>query len=565
MRLKPLLLTLPLLACASLPATAWSAQTLRESLTATGTEANGDSGTVASGVDARSVLSLDGRYLAFASLASNLVPDDTNNLVDVFVRDRWTGEVSRVSVASDGTQANYHCDQPAISADGRYVTFASGASNLVPGDTNFQMDIFVHDRQTGETSRVSVASNGTQANFLATRPAISGDGRYVVFESLASTLVPDDTNGAVDVFMHDRLTGETRRVSVASDGTPGDGGSGYADISIDGRYVVFASDARNLVDGDGNARKDIFVHDGKTGTTSRVTVGYDGSESNNNSITPAISGNGRYVAFSSDAYNLVAGDINGVSDIFVFDRQTGVTTLESRQENGQQADGAVFHPVISADGRYVAFHSAFSLVADDTNSRYDVYLRDRAQATTTRASVAGDGSQGDDHSQYAALSGDGRLIAFTSAATNLVAGDGNAADDVFIRDQWAQPGKRADLKLDLQALGTPVVKGEQFQYRATVTNNGPAAAGQVNLTLWNTGGDKLRLVSATPSQGNCGQTAVGLCRLGSLASGGSATVLLTYKALKAGRVTQRASVTAAPKDTNLKNNGKVVNLTVAKP
>jgi Tol biopolymer transport system component len=275
-------------------------------------------------------ISADGRYVAFVSAATNLVSGDTNNFQDIFVHDRQTGQTTRVSVASDGTQANGHSYAPSISADGRYVAFASLASNLVSGDTNGAWDVFVHDRQTGETTRVSVASDGTQAIgfFFGSSPSISADGRYVAFDSWATNLVSGDTNDKPDVFVHDRQTGQTTRVSVSSDGTQANGGPGWSgnpsSISADGRYVAFHSYADNLVSGDTNSATDIFVHDRQTGVTTRVSIASDGTQANGFSASPSISADGRYVAFMSGATNLVSGDTNNDWDVFVHGREGNI-------------------------------------------------------------------------------------------------------------------------------------------------------------------------------------------------------------------------------------------------
>ncbi|GAG36814.1 unnamed protein product, partial [marine sediment metagenome] len=204
-------------------------------------------GNQADGFSTLSAISTDGRFVAFVSAASNLASGDTNGQSDVFVHDRQTGATERVSVDSAGSQADGGSETPAISADGRFVVFVSAASNLVPGDTNGQSEVFVHDRQTGATEQVNVDSAGNQADGSSEAPAISGDGRFVAFVSAASNLVPGDTDGQTEIFVHDRRTGATERVSVDSAGNQGDDGSGAPAISADGRFVAFASTGTNLV------------------------------------------------------------------------------------------------------------------------------------------------------------------------------------------------------------------------------------------------------------------------------------------------------------------------------
>ncbi len=378
-------------------------------------------------------ISADGRYVAFASEATNLVSGDTNGVPDVFVHDRTTGQTTRVSVASDGSEGNSSSYDPSISADGRYVAFASAASNLVPGDTNYVMDIFIHDRTTGQTTRVSVALDGSQVNSASEHPSISADGRYVAFTSYASNLVPGDTNNGTDVFVHDRITGQTTRVSVASGGRQANYESNNPFISADGRYVTFYSEASNLVPEDTNEIPDIFVHDRTTGQTTRVSVASDGSEGNDQSYYPSISADGRYVAFSSDASNLVPGDTNWQGDIFIHDRTTGQTTRVSVASDGSEGNSSSFYLSISADGQYVAIGSyASNLVPGDTNNGTDVFVHDRTTGQTTRVNVASDGSQANNHSYNLSISADGRYVAFSSEASNLVPGDTNGAGDIFV-------------------------------------------------------------------------------------------------------------------------------------
>lgn len=308
-------------------------------------------------------ISADGRYVFFSSSANNLVSGDTNVRPDVFVYDRQTGQTTRVSVASNGAQGNEGSISPSISADGRYVAFTSYASNLVNGDTNGYPDVFVYDWQTGQTTRVSVSSNGTQGNWTSNDPSISSDGRYVIFGSVARNLVSGDTNNYWDVFVYDRQTGQTTRVSVSSNGIQGNGDSySISSISTDGRIVAFTSSASNLVSNDTNSRQDVFVHDRQTGQTTRISVAPDGTQGNSTSGAPSISSDGRYVAFQSQANNLVTGDTNLSTDTFVYDRQTGQMTRVSVTSSGLERFGHSGSPFISTDGRYVTFNSFANLV-----------------------------------------------------------------------------------------------------------------------------------------------------------------------------------------------------------
>ena len=381
-------------------------------------------------------ISADGRFVAFESQAGDLVDGDTNGTYDVFVHDRHTGDTTRVSVASDGTQGNGHSQYPSISADGRLVAFHSAARNLVTDDTNGTFDVFVHDRQAGDTARVSVTSDGAQAIGHSQYPSISSDGRYVAFHSSAANLVAGDTNGAYDVFVHDRDTGGTTRVSVASNGTQGNGHSQYPSISAQGAYVAFRSAAANLVEGDTNLRNDIFVRDGATNQTSRASIASGGEQGNDHSEYPCISDDGRFVAFESAARNLVTGDTNLREDIMVHDRQTGQTTRVSVASDGTQGNGISASASISAAGRFVAFSSAATnLIDGDTNVREDVFVRDRLVGRTIRVSVASDGAAGNGSSQYPAINAAGRFVAFSSVAANLIDGDTNLKEDVFVRDR----------------------------------------------------------------------------------------------------------------------------------
>ena len=304
-------------------------------------------------------ISGDGRYVAFESKARNLVlatsgqpsNDDDDSSDDdssdddssdddssdddssdddssdddsggkgakkrIFVHDADTGELSLVSVSTAGIEADRDASDASISADGRYVAFVSKARNLVVGDVNDHRDVFVHDRETGETTRVSVASDGGEGNHHSTSPSISADGRYAAFVSKATNLVPGDTNAADDIFVHDLETGETVRVSVASDGMEGTHASDEPSINATGRFIAFVSKSENLVPTDANHRRDVFVRDIAREITLLVSVASDGGGADKKSQEPSVSGDGSLVAFASQARNLVLDDTNKKDDVF---------------------------------------------------------------------------------------------------------------------------------------------------------------------------------------------------------------------------------------------------------
>jgi Tol biopolymer transport system component len=411
--------------------------TVRVSVSTTGTQADSYAYEPA--------ISGDGRYVAYFSDASNLVNGDTNGWNDVFVWDSVTGAVERVSVTSTEEQVARGGNQPALSDDGRFVVFASDDPGLVPGDTNAFSDIFIRDRRRGTTQRVSVSTGGAQQTGGGAAAAeISGDGRYVVYWSAASDLVPGDDNDNMDVFRYDRVTGVTALVSAAADGTAAGGMSGYPggpDISDDGRYVAFESDAADLVPDDGNGNAlDVFVRDMATGRTRLVSVGSDGTPGDLDSYWPSISSDGRYVAFNSDATNLVGGDTNGTWDIFVRDRWRATTTRVSVATGGGQSDDISYPPDISGDGRYVAYFSiAGNLVPGDTNATWDVFVYDRITGRTVRASVSSAGREANGGSQLPSIDRAGRAVVYESDATSLVRPDTNRTTDAYLtllRPPW---------------------------------------------------------------------------------------------------------------------------------
>ncbi len=368
----------------------------------------------------------DGRYVAFTT-NSVLHPADTNLFDDIYIRDRLTGTTELISVPTAGGTANGSSVEPGISADGRFVAFRSLATNLVPGDTNNMYDVFVRDRFAGTTTRVNVSSSGAQAlppfGNLFTPPSISADGRFVAFTTLSSNLVPGDTNGRDDVFLHDRTLGRTERVSVSSANGQSNDTNFQQTMTSDGRFIAYASRAIGLVGSDTNGQEDVFLRDRMTGQTSRVSLGTGAVQLNGGpSVQPTLSEDGRFVAFASASPTVVSGDTNGTWDVFVRDRVLDVTQRISLTVGGGQGNAASDTPFMSADGRYVAFRSyASNLIGSDSNSESDIYVVDRFKADIRRVSVTTDGTQGTGSgvAWSPRMSADGRFVAFETQSANL--------------------------------------------------------------------------------------------------------------------------------------------------
>lgn len=418
------------------------------------------------------------RYVVFESEADNLVPNDTNGCSDIFVRDLVNGTTRRVSVSSSGAQANRGSLGPAISASGHIVAFSSYATNLVVGDNNDNQDVFIHDLRTGETKLVSLATTGEQANEDCYNPTLDEGGRFVVYESIATNLVPNDTNHKVDVFHTDIANLVTTRVSVATGGIEGNGHSGQfprwsftSRISHDGDRIVFPSASDNLVPGDTNGTWDVFMHDTTTGTTIRLSEAA-GVGGNAASMHADISHGGHIVAFVSEASNLVPGDLDNQEDVFVKDLNTGAIERVSLTSIGLASTqsrkiGAVR---ISGDGRLVSFPiTASDIVPGDFNGVADIVVHDRMVGSTFRASMATDFGESNGLSDFSTISGDGSSIAFESMANNLGGVDTNGDLDVFVHrigpEQWRNygpgtPGTSGVPSLVVQ--GTPRL-GNTFQ------------------------------------------------------------------------------------------------------
>jgi Tol biopolymer transport system component len=425
------------------------------------------------------VISADGKHVAFASYADNLVPHDTNHGPDIFVRDLTTGSITRASVSSNGVEQLWLSDQLtelaglAISGDGRFVAFASGAPNLVVGDTNLATDLFVHDMATGTTTRVNVSTSGKQASAgVGFDISISSDGRYIAYSSAAADLVPSDTNGVEDVFVRDMTRGTTTRVSVTATGAQGDGSSGSRlSLSPSGRYIAFGSSATNLVAGDTNEQDDVFFRDLQKPGVELITVRPDGSPvpllGGNSDLQQSagwsISADGRYVLFGSNSMLLVPNDTNRTNwDVFVRDRLTHRTERISVASDGTDRQiGSGGESAITPDGRYVVFRTSANLDPDDRGAcpgagllgdgpDVDVYLHDRFTGATELIGRSSSGAHGRvdagvttapcQDSLGASISADGRKVVYQSTATNLVAHDTNNLYDVFLRQRGGTLG-----------------------------------------------------------------------------------------------------------------------------
>jgi Tol biopolymer transport system component len=393
-----------------------------------GGPANGDSSSPS--------VSGDGRWVAFASRASDLVADDTNNRVDIFVADRATGAIERVSLGDDGIQAKSHSTLPDISANGDWVSYQSTASNLVAGDRNGVSDVFVFDRDHDSVQRVSFGLKGAEANGASGNSSISTDGRLVAFDSLASNLAKLDKDHDSDVFLWDRSKHAVELASFGLNGHTANAESMDPQVSANGRYVAYASYSTNLVEGDTNHERDVFVYDRLKHTIERVSIGTDGTQGNGDSENPSISGDGRYVSFSSTASNLVAGDTNNHTDVFVYDRLTDELTRASTKANGAQINRGSGESHLSDDGHFLSFISYDDkIVPHDANGERDVFLKNLDSGEVELISTSPSGGQPSNGTSYTPnLSADGHVIVFDSASSTLVAGDTNVHRDVFGAD-----------------------------------------------------------------------------------------------------------------------------------
>lgn len=380
-------------------------------------------------------LSGNGRFVAFESDAPNLIPGDGNSASDIFVHDRFQGTTVRVSVDSGGRESNGDSFHPAISGGGRYVVFSSVATDLVLGDTNGVEDVFMHDLETGTTTRVSVNAQGVQGNGVSRDPDLSDDGSRVAFSTRAKNLVAGHFGNHEDVVVRDLITGEYFLGSASVTGLSGNGASRRPSLSGDGTHVGFDSKAKDLIDDDTNFFLDVFVRDLEAGTTFRASESSWGTESNGDSFAASLSFTGRYVAFQSKGNSIDFADVGVYDDIFRHDAGTSETWLVSINSIGESGNLFSMAPSISSDGRFVAYHSwASDLIVGDHNGDFDAYVWDDLLRVTERVSVDSAGGQGQGHSTEVSISADGRYVGFQSAVTTFAPGDTNGVDDIFVHD-----------------------------------------------------------------------------------------------------------------------------------
>jgi uncharacterized repeat protein (TIGR01451 family) len=509
----------------------------------------------------------DGRFVVFASVASNLVAGDTNGVGDVFVRDRRTGVTERVSVGPKGVQGNGDSNflgistAPAISDDGRYVAFKSDASNLVKGDRNNLTDVFVRDRAAGVTEKISGDGGGDN-------PGISPDGNFVAFET-------SDFDGdfADDIYLRDRTTGTIERISVSHDGSEIFSPSEDPVVANapNGRPIVaFASGAPNLVPNDGS-NIDVFVRDlsGLSPLTELVSVSSDEQRAGefDTSRNPSISTDGRFVAFQSDAQTFTAEpQTTFFTDVFVRDREAGTTVLASPNGDGGEASGQSEDPEISADGRFVAFASfAPDLIAGrpdpDGELVRDAFVRDLASESTEMISMnsAHDDATRDgfdDDVGAGPVSADGLVTLMGTQADNLFAGDDNGGNDVYVSDR--RPA--AELALEMADAPDPAAPRAPLTYTLVTTNNGPNAAPDAHvLDALPTG------VTFVSASAGCTHSAGQVdCDLGTLTSNANATVTITVTPKARGVIINRASVGSSAPDPDISNNTATTETTVAR-
>jgi TolB protein len=396
------------------------------------------------------------------------------NWLDVFVRDRQSDETIKVTFAHGGGLSDESSYDPHITADGRYVSYFSYAENLVPNDNNGHewlregIDVFVYDMQNETTKRVTLTSTGEEIKGNSIGFLIP-DGRYALFYTSGQVFSTKPNKGQTAVYLRDWHSGDVERISKAMDGGYPNESANAAVSNYDGRYIVYVSEASNLVAEETNKVANLYLYDRITGETRLITKAFDGNPSNNHSGHAQMSDDGRYTLFLSHATNLVSWDSNGSTDIFIYDRVTDKIRRVSVADDGAQANGLSKDPSICANSRFVSFTTeATNLVSGDTNGERDVILHDLVTGRKTVATINESGEWGNSKAHRSYLTPDCRAITFASDATNLVPVDTNSRRDIFMGQIYLP----ADLTPSTLANRSFLEPGDRLVYTYTVRNIG---------------------------------------------------------------------------------------------
>jgi hypothetical protein len=387
-------------------------------------------------------ISADGTKVAFWSLATNFDPGDTDQFADIYVKDLATGDITLASTSDTGIKGNNDSIGASLSDDGTKVAFYSNATNLDPADKDAVFDVYVKDLSTGALTLASTSDAGTKGNDYGLEPFLSGDGTKVAFRSSATNLDPADTDSFDDVYVKDLSTGDLTLASTSDTGAKGDGASISHSLSDDGTKVGFDSSATNLDPGDTDSIEDVYVKDLVTGDITLASTSNAGIKGNNVSAEASLSDDGTTVAFFSGATNFDAADTDSDFDVYVKDLSTGDVTLASTSDSGTKGDSTSFGAFLAPDGTKVAFVSfSDNLDPGDTDSIEDVFVKDIVTGDITLASTSDQGIKGNDLSFGGHFSDDGTKVVFLSSATNLDPADTDANEDVFVKELGATPGE----------------------------------------------------------------------------------------------------------------------------
>ncbi|MCK6481802.1 MAG: hypothetical protein HUU06_10245 [Planctomycetaceae bacterium] len=398
-----------------------------------------------------------------------------------------------VSAAEGGGVADRDSFDGAVAPSGKFVVFTSGARDLGDGATGEESrnNVWFRDMKTGVNTLLSANGAGTEGNAGSLYPSISSNGQVVLFESYASDLADGAEGGFCNVYLLDRKSGDLVRLSSTPAGAGGDWDSFVygSSLSANGRFAVFYSAALDMVEDAGVGYFQIYLYDRTKGTLTMISRSPEGAPALGDCFDPSISSNGKYVVYYSYATNLGAGASGAVSNIYLHDVKKGTTTLITRSTTGGEPNDDSLDPVVSASGKIVAFDSyATNLVSGDTNGQSDVFLVDLKKGTKTRVSLGPAGVQGNGPSYSASLSSSGKVLLFTSDASNLEGGDGdgNSSSDVFLRD----PKTGLPRRLSLSAAGAEG-DGDSYVVATSLASSGKWALVVSGASNFATGDDNL--------------------------------------------------------------------------